>query len=121
MNATFALVKSSPAPRTVVLVRSVLVAAFNNNDGAALAALYAEDAVLVNDSGPIYGREAIEKYYVDLFKQVHFSNQVAKPGSPHIIGKTGNEVWWNGEWSNTIKGDNWGPIDHKDILQYCCS
>jgi uncharacterized protein (TIGR02246 family) len=88
-------------------------AAFNNNDGAALAALYAEDAVLATDSGPIYGREAIEKFYVDLFKQVHFSNQVAKPYSPHIIGTTGNDMWWNGEWSNTIKGDNWGPIDQK--------
>jgi len=64
----------------------------------------------VNDSGPIYGREAIEKYYVDLFKQVHFSNHVAKPDSPHIIGTTGNEIWWNGEWNTTLQGQNGGPI-----------
>ena len=41
--------------------------AWNNNDASALAALFTEDAVLVNDSGPVNGREAIKKYYTDLF------------------------------------------------------
>jgi uncharacterized protein (TIGR02246 family) len=44
--------------------------AFNNNDAAAVAALYTEDAATVTNKGPIYGREAIEKRYADLFK--HF-------------------------------------------------
>jgi ketosteroid isomerase-like protein len=113
---TFAQQKDTVDPQTIQQLAALpkkFAAAFNNNDAAALAALYTEDAVLVNDSGPIYGREAIEKFYVGVFKQVHFSNQVPKPSSPHIIGTTGNEMWWNGEWSNTIKGDNWGPIDQK--------
>jgi uncharacterized protein (TIGR02246 family) len=50
--------------------------AYKNNDAAALAAFYAEDAVLVTDTGLIYGRDAIEKMYADLFKQVHFSNHL---------------------------------------------
>ncbi len=79
--------------------------AWNNNDAAALAAAFTEDAVLVTDTGPIYGREAIEKHYADLFQKVHFSNHVAKDDqvSPHAIG---NELWCNGAWSVTyqIKG-----------------
>ena len=52
----------------------------------------------MNNTGPVYGREAIEKQYADLFKQVHFSNHIAKPDqySPHVIGTAGNELWWNG-------------------------
>jgi uncharacterized protein (TIGR02246 family) len=40
--------------------------AWNNNDAVALAALFTEDAVLMNDTGPIYGREAIEKHYANV-------------------------------------------------------
>jgi uncharacterized protein (TIGR02246 family) len=43
--------------------------AWNNNDASALAALFTKDAVLVNDTGPIYGRDAIEKTYADLFQK----------------------------------------------------
>jgi ketosteroid isomerase-like protein len=39
----------------------------NNNDPAALAALFAGDAVFVTDREPVFGRRAIQKWYVDLF------------------------------------------------------
>jgi len=41
-----------------------------------------------NDTGPIYGREAIEKYDADVFKQVHFSNHLDKCDQyrAHVIG-----------------------------------
>jgi hypothetical protein len=68
-----------------------------------VAAVFTENAVIVTDSGPIYGREAIEKWATDLFKQIH---QV----SPHALG---NELWCNGEWSQTIQGKDWGPIQQK--------
>jgi ketosteroid isomerase-like protein len=53
--------------------------AYDNNDAAAVAALFTEDAVLVTTQGPIYGREAIEKHYAGVFQKVHFNNHVAKP------------------------------------------
>jgi ketosteroid isomerase-like protein len=86
--------------------------AWNNNDAAAVAAVFTENAVIVTDSGPIYGRGAIEKWAADLFKQIHFSNHSAKDDqvSPHAIG---NELWCNGEWSQTIQGKDWGPIQQK--------
>jgi ketosteroid isomerase-like protein len=88
--------------------------AWNNNDAAALAAFYAEDAVIVTDTGPIYGRDAIEKHFADLFKQVHFSNHIAKADqySPHMIGTT-DKAWSNGEWSTTVQGQNFGPVEIK--------
>jgi hypothetical protein len=52
--------------------------AWDNNDAATLGALFTKDAVLVTDTGPIYGRVAIEKMYAGLFKQVHFSNHIGK-------------------------------------------
>jgi uncharacterized protein (TIGR02246 family) len=88
--------------------------AWNNNDASALAALFTKDAVLVNNTGPIYGRDAIEKMYTDLFKQVHFSNHLGKVDqySPRIIG---NERWDTGEWSATIQvqGQKGEPIQLK--------
>ena len=73
--------------------------AYNNGDAAAVAALYAEDAVLVTDKGPISGREAIEKHFADLFQKVQFSNKLAKCDqySPRVIGTAGNEVWVSGD------------------------
>ena len=89
--------------------------AWNNNDAVALAALYTEDAVVVTETGTIYGREAIEKRWADLFKQVHFSNHIETGDqySPHIIGTAGNEAWTSGEWTTTLKGQNFGPVEIK--------
>src|ERR1700693_278464 len=89
--------------------------AMKKNDAVTLAALYTKDAVLVNDTGVIYGREAIEKHWADVFKQIHFSKCVGKAdqNSPHIIGTDGNQMWATGEWSQTVQGTNFGPIEAK--------
>ena len=80
--------------------------AVNNNDAAAVAAGFTEDAVFVTDTGPVYGREAIEKWYADDFQKWHLSNYIIKAdqNSPHIIGTAGNERWSIGEWSETLQG-----------------
>ena len=85
--------------------------AFLKGDAAALAALYTEDAVEVTDSGTLYGREAIEKHYADLFQKEHFSNYLVKADqySPHMIGTT-DKAWSNGEWSVTLQGKTGDPI-----------
>ena len=77
--------------------------AMNKNDAAAAAACFTQDGVYVTDRGPINGREAIEKWYADLFQNVQFSNHVitVDPDSPYIIGTAGNERWATGEWSYT--------------------
>ena len=89
--------------------------AFNNNDAAAVAAFFTEDAVLVTDRGPVYGREAIEKSYADMFQQWRVSNHIGKPDqySPHVIGTAGNEAWSNGEWSLTLQGQTGDSIPLK--------
>ena len=87
--------------------------AFLKGDAAVVASFFTEDAVLVNDTGPIYGRQAIEKYYADMFEILHyFSHDTTyDPTSPHPIGTDGNGVWENGEWSSAIapKGEDCSP------------
>jgi ketosteroid isomerase-like protein len=89
--------------------------AFTNGDAATLAALYTDDAVLMNDKGPIYGREAIEKYWADFFKQYHFIYHLdmADQKSPHSLGTAGNEAWSNGEWAVTFQYNGGPPTQAK--------
>jgi ketosteroid isomerase-like protein len=114
---TFAQEKETVDPQIAQQILALSIKydeAFNKNDAAALAALYTADAVEVMDTGPIYGREAIEKHFADVFKQVHVNNHLGKGDqySPHIIGP-GNEIWANGEWSLTFQGKSGGPIQAK--------
>jgi ketosteroid isomerase-like protein len=65
---TFAQQKDSVDPQlreTLVALVKKYDEAFNKNDAAALAALFTEEAIFVTDTGPVNGREAIEKYWVD--------------------------------------------------------
>jgi ketosteroid isomerase-like protein len=61
--------------------------AVDNNDAAAVAALYTEDAVFVTDTGPIYGREAIQKHWADAFQKMHFSNHF-DTNDQYKVGRT---------------------------------
>lgn len=88
--------------------------ALDKNDAVAVAANFTADAVSVEQDGPAFGREAIEKLWAERFQQVQFSNNIATPDehSPHI-STDGKEMWATGSWSATIKGKDWGPKDIK--------
>jgi uncharacterized protein (TIGR02246 family) len=94
--------------------------AFKKGDAAARAALFTEDAILLGPTGPIKGRQAIEKYYTDLFQKVHFIENVTRydKDSPHAIGSSGKDVWESGEWSCTIQDQNGVS---KELKGYWCS
>jgi ketosteroid isomerase-like protein len=96
--------------------------AYDNNDATAVAALFTKDGVFVTPQGPIYGRDAIEKYYADRFQQWHFSNHFsqADQNSPHGIGTAGNEMWAIGEFSETLQGQDGDPIQVKGYWSEIC-
>src|SRR5690242_4088346 len=80
--------------------------ALDKNDAAAVAANFTEDAVNVEQEGPTFGREAIEKLWTDRFQKVHLSNNLVTvdQDSPHMIGSDGKQMWATGGWSATIQG-----------------
>jgi uncharacterized protein (TIGR02246 family) len=115
---TFAQQKDTSDPQ----LREALVAfnkqvdeALNNNDAHALAGLFTEDAVFVTDQGPILGRQAIEKWYTDLFQTMHFSNHsgTIDQDSPHSMATADSGIWATGGWTVTVKGKDFGPVEAK--------
>ena len=112
-SPTFAQQTNTPDPQLreqiVALLRKV-DDVFNNNDPAALAPLYTEDAVVVAPEGPVYGREAIAKFWVDVFQKVRFSNHLLTLDqySPHMIGTSGIEMWATAGFRQTTEGLNLG-------------
>jgi ketosteroid isomerase-like protein len=117
---TFAQQTNTPDPQLRQKLVDVIAKhsdALNKNDAAAAAACFTQDAVFVTDRGPVNGREAIEKWYVDFFKHVLWSDHVLTidQDSPHVIGTAGNEIWATGGWSLTFKfkGEKFGPKQTK--------
>jgi uncharacterized protein (TIGR02246 family) len=98
--------------------------AINNHDAAAIAALYTEDAIFVDGStGPLYGRQAIEKFYADLFKGWQPKNHTSTTDlhSGRMLGP--DNLTRAGVWSETGKGKNgedvpikgyWSEIDTRE-------
>jgi uncharacterized protein (TIGR02246 family) len=89
---------------------------FNKHNSAALAALCTDDAVQVSPEGPICGRQAIEKKYVDFFQQSQPTNLKCTVEQVYAVG---NVSWNFGGFSFTLQGED-GPLSIKgyrlDIL-----
>jgi uncharacterized protein (TIGR02246 family) len=124
---TFAQQTNTPNPQLRLALDDLFkreTQAYNNNDAAAIAATFTEDAIFVTTQGPFYGRESIEKYYADRIQKGHFSNFVIKyyPDSIRALGTAGDEMWAAGEWSITIQDQNgsmpfhgyWGAVKARD-------
>lgn len=60
--------------------------ACNNNDAAAVAALFAQGAVAVTPTGVFSGRQAIEKYFEGIFQQWHVSDHKNKLDHVYAFG-----------------------------------
>jgi ketosteroid isomerase-like protein len=85
---------------------------FNKGDAVAVVASFAQDAVLILEDGPVYGKPAIEKWLEGLFQNVRFSDHRTRSDrktSP-VLSKSGKEAWWFGEWSTVVQGKNDGPV-----------
>ncbi|MBV8968235.1 MAG: SgcJ/EcaC family oxidoreductase [Verrucomicrobia bacterium] len=117
---TYAQQKDLADPQTTQKILALAKAfdeAHSDNDATAVATLFTRDAVLVttDDSGPIIGRQAIQKYYTDLYQWWHPKNCVTKldENAAHLIGTAGNELWATGEWNETGQGKTGEPLPIK--------
>jgi uncharacterized protein (TIGR02246 family) len=105
-------------PQTSQKIRAISGAydeAVNNNNAAALATLFTENAVFVSDRGQIHGRQAIENWYAGAFQVWHPRNHIGTPDGnvPHINCSGGDEAWETGEGSETEQGRPGHPIQSK--------
>ncbi|HEY5814492.1 MAG TPA: DUF4440 domain-containing protein [Terrimicrobiaceae bacterium] len=112
---TYAQQKDLADPQTtqkILAIGKAFEEAVNNNDAAAIAALYTRDAVFAAPGGPIIGRQAIQKWFADLYQWWHPKDYKTKPDGNafHLIGTAGNEAWATGEWSETGQGKHGEPF-----------
>jgi ketosteroid isomerase-like protein len=75
--------------------------AFSKNDAVALAALFAEDAVLVAPDGMFFGRQAIQKRYADTFRRWPVTTS---SGEGSCLNAIDNAAWATGKWWTTRQG-----------------
>jgi len=126
---TFAQQKETVDPQLIQKLHDTIISkkyndAINNHDAAAIAALFTEDAIFVTDTvGPIYGRQAIEKFYADDFKGWQPKNHTSTtdPHSALMLGP--DNLTRAGVWGETGKGKNgedvpikgyWSEIDTRE-------
>jgi ketosteroid isomerase-like protein len=66
--------------------------------------------------GPVIGRQAIQKWYTDLWQSWHSTNYTSKAdgNAYHLIGTAGNEAWATGESNQIGQGPNGEPMPVKN-------
>ena len=111
----FAQQEDTVDPQVVELLRGLdrkTEEAYKKGDATARAALFTEDAILVNQKGLFSGRQAIEAYYADMFTGAHFFDmvQTEDKNSPLTIDSVSNYIWRHGEWHETFQAESGGLI-----------
>jgi mannose-6-phosphate isomerase-like protein (cupin superfamily) len=107
---TFAQQTNTPDPQLRQKLVDVIAKhadAMNKDDAAAAAACFTQDGVYVTDRGPINGREAIEKWYADLFQRVKFPPNFKVPPHTHPYSEVVTVLsgtYWNAMGDDTEKG-----------------
>ena len=115
---TYAQQKDMADPQTtqkLLAIGKAHMEANKNHDPAAIAAFYTRDAVFLTPDRPIIGRQAIQKWFTDLYQWWHPKNHIDKldGNAPHLIGTAGNELWATGEFRETGQGKNSEPLPIK--------
>ena len=77
-----------------------LNAALQEDDAAALAALFAEDGVCVISGGVLVGRPAITEGLENVFKRTLITSQIFQIDQLHSIGA---DAWSVGQWWTTFQ------------------
>jgi crotonobetainyl-CoA:carnitine CoA-transferase CaiB-like acyl-CoA transferase len=105
----FAQEKDTVDPQTrqeIEAVDTKLDEALNKNDAAAVAALFTEDAILLEPvdkaperSGMFSGRQAIEKEFAQNFIDYHLTDNKGKLDQ---INPVDAGMWAVGEWTQTV-------------------
>ncbi|MEO5624274.1 MAG: DUF4440 domain-containing protein [Dokdonella sp.] len=79
--------------------------AYNGGDAAAVAAQYADDAVLLPPGAPgVSGRTAIQAFFTKSIADSHASGVVMNINPATDVGVAGNTGWESGTYTATIKG-----------------
>ncbi len=116
---TYAQQKDLADPQTIQKLLAIVKAdeeAENNYDAAAKAALFTRDAVFLTPEGPIIGRQAIQKWYTEVWQSWRPTNYITKfdGNGFHLIGTAGKELWATGESSETGQSKTGEPIPVKN-------
>jgi ketosteroid isomerase-like protein len=120
---TYAQQKDLADPQTTQKLLALSKAdeeAHNNRDPAACAAEFTRDGVLSTPEGTIIGRQAIQKWFTDLWQSWHSINYTTKVdgNAYHLIGTAGNALWATGDSTQTGFGKNGEPYPVK-LLWFC--
>jgi len=80
----------------------------NKHDVAGMTALFADDAVLIAPTGAQSGHEAIEKFYVRLFKEFPLTDYVQVVDQVDALPGGGASA--NGHWNYPGGSGYWGTL-----------